>query len=206
MGIRDLLKRIAKWGVLPVLGVASSTYGVVSAAQDASTWGLPAYAWVAVGWVLFTAVPITFACGQWRDNQKLRAELEGKLDEQRKVFAIPDQLLGATLSNLDIKVGDLTRADDFVRSKVFNKCHIYGPAVLLPQGSNTLFTKCIFDGETERFLITTTNERVFGVINLYDCIFKECVFHHIGIMGNAETIKKMRNQIQPLPRQKDKSG
>ena len=95
--------------------------------------------------VLLTAARLTIAPFKiYKDQKTTIADLEGKLEQQRKSFAMPEQLVGPTLNNLDIKVGDLTRADDFIRSKVFNKCHIHGPAVLLPQGGNTLFTKCIF--------------------------------------------------------------
>ena len=78
MGLGDMLKRIAKLGILPVLGAISAAYGFVSAARDVRAWGLPAFAWVALGWVIFAAVPIVLAYGQWKDNKRLRADFDAQ--------------------------------------------------------------------------------------------------------------------------------
>jgi uncharacterized protein YpmB len=69
----ELLGRIAKWGVLPVLGIGSSAYGLVSVARDANSWGLPAWTWIAIGWFFFASVPILFAYNQWKNNKSLKA-------------------------------------------------------------------------------------------------------------------------------------
>ena len=85
----ELFKKIIKWGVVPVLGLASFSCGLVSATKEASTWGLPAYAWVAVGCILFAAMPIAFGYGMWKDNQKFRAELK---QEEQNVKVLESQL------------------------------------------------------------------------------------------------------------------
>jgi len=109
---------------------------------------------------------------------------------QSKSFATPDELTASHLRGLTIRIADLTRESTTIRGKVFEKCYIYGPAIIMIP--NTIINGCSFDGSEEDTLIVTTNERVMGVIILNGCTLRECHLLRIGLIGNSEQIQKAK--------------
>lgn len=63
--------RIFKWGSIPVIATFTGI-GYYSLARDATTWGFPAWVWLAVANALFFVVGIFIIVGFWRENNRLR--------------------------------------------------------------------------------------------------------------------------------------
>ncbi|MGD0596689.1 MAG: hypothetical protein ABSA64_04085 [Sedimentisphaerales bacterium] len=115
----------------------------------------------------------------------------------KKEFATPDALIPSVLRNMDIRISDLAREDMTIHSKTFEKCHIYGPAIIATKGmlvmDTTTFASAVRDPND--FFVETTNDMVIGVIVFEDCIFRNCTLHNISFIGNHESIAKMKNEL-----------
>jgi len=83
----EQFKSVIKWGGI-ALGAALSIFGIVSQAKEAGTWGLPSWAWIAIGWAITIAALLFIIYGFWRENTRLRKEQSpqeiNKLREERK--------------------------------------------------------------------------------------------------------------------------
>jgi hypothetical protein len=130
-----------------------------------------------------------------QEKQKLEKDLE---IAAKQVVAPPDALISSTLQNMNIRIGDLAREDFVIRKKVFDNCHIYGPAIIAIRDST--FTHNIFkEVVPSGALIETSNEIISGAILLEDCVVRDCTLHKIGIIGSPETIKKIRGGFVNKP-------
>lgn len=109
-------------------------------------------------------------------------------------FATPDALLSSELDNQNIRLSDLTRENITIRSKTFNNCDIYGPAIIAITGpivvKNPIFE---FAGGTvnDGFIIVNDKRWITGAITFDSCIFNDCHFHGIGIIATEEQYQKI---------------
>jgi hypothetical protein len=140
-------------------------------------------------WIKF-AFPVSiilfFVVSIWMYKNK------GKRDiTHGQIFAMPDALVAPTLQNMNIRISDLTREEFTIRNKVFDNCHIYGPAIIAL--TNSTITKSIFEEVVPSgALIETSNKIISGAILLENCIVRNCTLHKIGIIGAPEAIKKIK--------------
>ncbi len=67
---------LIKWAGL-AMGFIISVAGVVATAKDMTSWGLPNYAWYAIGLYIYTVFVIWIIYGFWKNNKKLESDLKG---------------------------------------------------------------------------------------------------------------------------------
>ena len=72
--------------------------------------------------------------------------------------------------------------------RVFERCHIYGPALLQLTGS-TEFAEITFDEPKEAVQVITKNAHPIGAIEVFDCRFLHCHFHGVGMIGLKEAFE-----------------
>ena len=77
-----------------------------------------------------------------------------------------------------------------IRDATFERCHIKGPAVMVPIGK-TVMEHNRFDGTADALLweIPPERSKVIGAIALENCTFTECHFMNIGIAGPPDLIR-----------------
>jgi hypothetical protein len=92
-----------------------------------------------------------------------------------------------------LRIAELARDDLIIRSRTFEDCDIYGPAVLIAVGTG-IMQECGFEGDAETVFweIPAERVRIAGAIALEDCVFRRCRFSKIGLAGTREFIKKAR--------------
>jgi hypothetical protein len=88
------------------------------------------------------------------------------------------------IANRTFSITDLTRNDDRIVGKTFENCTIWGPAALAPDGVGVI-DGCTFDGPRELVVwsVSENQQRAIGVIGSEDCVFRNCYFRRIGIVG-----------------------
>jgi hypothetical protein len=102
---------------------------------------------------------------------------------------------GAYLSRLSLRMTDLVPDDHVIRDRIFEDCHLYGPAMMVHLGGNS-FTHCEFYGrETAIFLEVPEDTEVIGAIGVENCIFRRCHFHSIGFILPPQNLATFRADI-----------
>lgn len=116
-------------------------------------------------------------------------------------FATPDQLIGKDLSDLTIRITDLTRESDVITDRTFTNCRIWGPAVLGADATDAFYSSIFNYGNAtpDSMLITTTNDIVLGCIGLKNCVFRSCQFYRLSFIGSAKQMEDMKSQIKWNP-------
>jgi len=112
-------------------------------------------------------------------------------------LATPNELISTVLQNKVIRTADLAMQDFVVRSRTFEDCQIYGPAVIYGRRCN--FYGGHADGDSESSFIETSNRTVNGVILFEDCVFRDCRFHKIGFIGTPDQVARWKSQIAFSP-------
>jgi hypothetical protein len=141
----------------------------------------------------FIVISVIFASYSMYENQQQKINAL-TIAQKKQDFATPDALNSKTFDDMNIRIADLARENFIIKSKTFENCHIYGPAVIYLNGA--IITKCIFAEVTpEGAFIESPNERLSGVITLENCILTNCVLHKISIIGTSDTIQDLRKRI-----------
>jgi hypothetical protein len=68
----ELFKGIIKWGGL-AMGFLLSIVNTVATAREVSTWGLPIWAWYAIGLTIFSGSAFFIIFGFWQENRRFRS-------------------------------------------------------------------------------------------------------------------------------------
>ena len=131
----------------------------------------------------------------FKEQKSEIAKLKIDMEAIRKNFATPDELIPTHLKGLSIRISDLVREDVVIRNKIFEDCHIYGPAFITPIKDTSLEYNN-FEGSLESNLIELKNRAVLGTIGLDNCVFRRCFFHRIGIIGTPDIIAKFRKDAE----------
>lgn len=121
----ELLKRIAKWGGIPMSVVITGT-GIYLDATEAMAWGIPNWVWLVVGYCLLVIMATFIIVGLWRESKRLKLTLEQQIqnnaDEAKRadrkkhriVYAdriyIPDKLYQLFKLSQNIAEKEKTRA------------------------------------------------------------------------------------------------
>jgi hypothetical protein len=105
-------------------------------------------------------------------------------------FSTADQLTSNFIYGQSFHIS-LIAHGGIIRSRTFDDCDIYGPAILAMTGVAQIH-KCTFNAVPEQVFIAVTQETVVGPILLIDCSFRDCRFYDIGIIGNEQLINKWR--------------
>ncbi|MCI0555768.1 MAG: hypothetical protein L0287_32885 [Anaerolineae bacterium] len=100
--------------------------------------------------------------------------------------------------NEEVKLANLhTDINPSLDGYIFDTCLIRGPAMLLLNRGQILGKTRILDteGNLENILIEIPEERrkIGGVVQLNNCVFKDCTFRWVGIIGSKEQIDQIRN-------------
>jgi hypothetical protein len=95
---------------------------------------------------------------------------------------------------LSFRISDLARQIPVIDGRIFESCWLFGPAVLVFTGSVDLAVAIVGDRpEDMLFTLEPGHSIVQGPIIVKDCVFRDCHFIGIGIMGQAEDIAQFRN-------------
>lgn len=133
----------------------------------------------------------------YKNKEKQIRILKNDLAESKKqIFATPDALTSSILRNMDIRIADLVREDFIIRGRIFENCHIYGPAILGAIGTdNIVYNPKLRQISKNGYFVATTNKEISGAIGVDGCVFKNCTFHRISIIGPPAIIEKMKKDI-----------
>jgi hypothetical protein len=116
-----------------------------------------------------------------------------------KVVTIPNTeylMMQSHFKDVDIPIAGLTliMTKPALRNKTFDNCNIIGPAILFVR--NSKFIKDHFVGDIDAIFISTTNEKISGVILVENTTFINCTFNKIAFIGSQEVMNNMKRQIK----------
>jgi hypothetical protein len=113
------------------------------------------------------------------------------------VMTMPDQLTAKYIVGHTFKIA-LIAEENAISERVFEDCHIWGPAVLCLTEIGVMHD-CSIEGPEEAALILIVQDQVKGPINVIGCVFRRCSFHGVGFAGPKRQIDKMRTEFVPDP-------
>ncbi len=128
-----------------------------------------------------------------KENKPLNNEIT-KLPviEEKLNFATPDALASPVLRDMNIRISDLAREEIVIRNRIFENCHIYGPAIIYPMKGTVIsyntFTEITLDG----VFVVTLNKEVAGAIGLENCTITHCTLHKISFIGDSNEINYIK--------------
>jgi hypothetical protein len=128
-----------------------------------------------------------------RSIEKKLQETEKNLEDARKQISlsITEIIASLYIKNRDIPLASLGMINPIIHDKVFDHCRIIGPAVIAaPHDGEIGF--CTFQGDINSVFITTTNERITGIIVLKNCKFLSCDFRNVSFIGPADQIARLK--------------
>ena len=92
-----------------------------------------------------------------------------------------------------IRPWDVAEQDGSMRELVFEKCHVEGPAVLVPMGCS--FISNTFEADSSAMfweIDPSTRPVIVGAFHVVNCTFEECRFRNVGFAGPPELIAQFR--------------
>ena len=102
--------------------------------------------------------------------------------------------------NEHIRILDLIAEDDpYLKDCNFEKCVIYGPAMLIFQANTTFFGNTRFPGVAQiRDAIINPGDKtnIYGAVALTNCLFRDCIFKEIGIIGDDAVQKSLEHAFR----------
>ena len=119
----------------------------------------------------------------------LPAVQSGKLGE--KYFA-----------DVKINIADLLKEGLILKGKTFERCQIVGPALLRP--IKGIITECHFkasfptEGPRDYMWIVPEGRNLVGVIGVEDCLFKQCWFIDIAMVGREQEVASWMSESKPV--------
>ena len=105
-----------------------------------------------------------------------------------RALGSPGELTAKNLNGHTFRITDIAH-DSKISSRSFDDCDVHGPAVLLPKLCNFHF--CTLDMPAEALVVVVDQEKVWGVIEVYNCKFDNCRFHGIGFMGGPGLLEEV---------------
>jgi hypothetical protein len=109
----------------------------------------------------------------------------------------PNELAKQCISDRTLRIVDLVGDGAHIEGRTFERCHIMGPALVtfifpLKMSGGGFVT----GGNIEAILWEQPpNKRVIGIIAVENCVFRDCTFEGIGIVGPPEDIQQFRNAL-----------
>ena len=142
---------------------------------------------------------IAFIVSYRESRREERAPVTGvgkskELDIQATRLAIEGELVGSYLKEKHFRIVDLVRDDHTIYHRTFEKCYIYGPAILLLNGKQNFFNN-VFHGisnEESLFYEIEPGRPAVGTIGLDSCSFAECHFSRVGLAGSRQALDQFR--------------
>jgi hypothetical protein len=136
-----------------------------------------------------------------RDNLNQVNQLQEEIAELKaQRTALPDELLASHLVGLRIRITDMTKDYALITGKVFDDCTFFCPCVIQfqepLQQSTTITIELERSSTIDDVFISTTNERMTGVIAFKNCIFNNCRFVHVGIIAKPDVIEILKSSIK----------
>lgn len=95
-----------------------------------------------------------------------------------------------------VRISELVEVDGLLEGFTFERCHIDGPAIIVPSGHATL-TKCSLGPSLDAVLweIPPTRPAVVGAIEARDCVFDGCEFRNVGLAGPPDFVERIRGDV-----------
>lgn len=98
-----------------------------------------------------------------------------------------------------IRIIDFLNQDQapIIEKNTFEDCIIYGPCIFTNMGNSVFDTvNFVGDGKVESILYEITpREKAVGVVGIKDCIFRNCQFKGIGLLGTRDMLGIARTGI-----------
>ena len=126
----------------------------VGAENEVFLWIIPLFVFFFFLIIRLVVAPYEIFKEQKSEIAKLKIDMEAI----GKNFATPDELIPTDLKGLSIRISDLVREDVVIRNKIFEDCHIYGPAFITPIKDTSLEYNN-FEGSLESNLIELKKEQ-----------------------------------------------
>lgn len=145
------------------------------------------------------------------ENEELITELSSFIVPSGGTAAYPllkrDELSETRFTRRTIHIADFVREvarlnwkDAVVNDRVFEDCHIIGPAILVPMNTGRVggftFVDCRWDERIAAFWAPAENiEQAFtGIVGLEDSVFRECRFTRVGVLMSVEEVRQRREE------------
>lgn len=145
------------------------------------------------------------------ENEKLITELSGLIAPSGGTATYPllkrDELSETRFTRRTIHIADFAREvaglnwkDAVINDRVFEDCHIVGPAVLVPMNTGRVggftFVDCRWDESTTAFWVPAENieQALTGIVGLEDSVFRECRFTRVGVLMSVEEVRERRGE------------
>ncbi len=111
-------------------------------------------------------------------------------------MATSEQLMSPHLDGLTFRLSQLAIQSNIVEDKTIENCTIIGPNVVYFMDANPKLNNCVIEMEygdvKDSYFIPTTNEVFNGVIGFKNCLFNNCRFKRIAVIGNPEKIEILK--------------
>ena len=93
----------------------------------------------------------------------------------------------------DIYLPDLTRRRDKIKGLSFERCKIRGPAMLCMLANNVV-SGCHWQHDLNDVFVEFPDDRagLAGPVFVENCVFRDCDFAAIGLIGPKSALEKMR--------------
>lgn len=169
----ELLKRIAKWGGIP-MSVVITGIGIYLDATEAMAWGIPNWVWLVVGYCLLVIMAIFIIIGLWRENKRFKITLEQQIQNN---------------------TNEAKRAD--------RKKHriVYADRIYIPDKLYQLFklSQNIAEKEKTRALVDEEKSRIISTNLFSDEFFKADgeVFGEFATAQSFQELKERANNLDP---------
>lgn len=135
----------------------------------------------------------TFAGGVHVHNYAPQASPQNPVPAPAPALATPPDWLNANLiSDRSFRLVDVPRQAKNLVGKTFERCSIFGPAIVMGASSDNSIIRCTWDGEGFPLAIEMDEGALMntGMIGLVACRFLECHFYGVGIAAPPGTTKE----------------
>jgi len=137
-------------------------------------------------WAVFTQ-PREFPVGEGAEESEVAAE---------RPTSPQGRLSDSVFRERTIYIGDLGRENGVIVGRTFDRCMIYGPAVLAAVGERT-FENCTWEGRSDAFIVRSPEGgRLYvGPLYLRECFFRKCHFVRIGLLVSPEEYEPLKKAV-----------
>jgi hypothetical protein len=122
-------------------------------------------------------------------------------------FATPEALMPAYLHDMNIRIADLAIENTYIRNKTFERCELWGPAVVILSGNTVVNHLSMGIPSLENMndiFVDTTNPRILGAVTFDNCVFRSCGLHLVGFIGDNDTMVMLKQAFKDKIYMKDK--
>jgi hypothetical protein len=188
---------VIKW-VGVALGTCISIGGKILDIKEIIALGLSGDVWLLIGFVILAFSLASLVYRMQKEQESLHARVQGITIPPTTTTTPPptmDETRMTYIQNRDIYISDLVRHEDKISARVFENCLIIGPAIITFIGCDARDSG--FEGDLESLFIEVPERRILGAIAFENCLFRNCHFRRVGIIGTPDLIQYLRGALVP---------